>query len=898
MKSQIYSLLLVVSAAVAIAPTVCATEAESIPPTPLKKGGNLLSPTPQNTAKSNLLSLTPLLKGEAAGGRIWGSLAQSRIIQVTNVQLQQTDKGLAVILETPEGESLQVFPAGFGNTFVANIPNAQLAEGKTVRQENPASGIASIAVTQQGTNNIRVTVTGTRDLPKVEVATSDRALTLTLLEALAPTAQQPAPPASTAPPQTQATPEATPPQEAVPPKEGETQQPTTTQGEEQEIVVTDERETGYSVPDASTATRTDTPIRDIPQSIQVIPQQVLEDQRAIRLKEALRNVSGVSEDSNFGGALDRFNIRGFSQNTVLRDGFRIGEGGLRETANLERIEILKGPASVLYGSLEPGGIVNLVTKQPLSEPFYSFDFQAGSYDLYRPSIDLSGPLNADKTLLYRLNAVYESSDSFRDYDQNTERFFIAPVLTWKIGDNTSLNFEFDYLNLEQPFDRGVVAFGDGVADIPITRVLGDPNDVYKLEEIGAGYRLEHRFNENLLLRNAFRFQQSNTFDQKTQPGELDEATGDFIERRFDSNDDTEKRYALQTDLTGKFSTGSIQHTLLFGFDLAREEGGGTNNGLPFTPDINIFNPVYGFRRPLSEYTVPRRDDFSKTDRLGIFLQDQIALLDNLKLLIGGRFDVVDQESEDRLEDTSSSQSEDAFSPRIGIVYQPIEPISLYASYSQSFVPNSATRVDGSFLEPERGTQYEVGIKGELFDGRLAATLAGYEITKKNVGTTDPDNPDFSLPLGEVRSRGIEFDVNGEILPGWNIIASYGHIDSEVTASSDPESFPVGLRTANVPRNTASLWTTYRIQSGDLQGLGFGIGLFHADEKPGDDENTYELPSYVRTDAAIFYRRNNWQAAINFRNLFDVKYYESVNFGRGAIQPGTPFTVIGSFSVEF
>ncbi|NJP21568.1 MAG: TonB-dependent siderophore receptor [Hydrococcus sp. CRU_1_1] len=494
--------------------------------------------------------------------------------------------------------------------------------------------------------------------------------------------------------------------------------------------------------------------------------------------------------------------------------------------------------------------------------------------------------------------AYENSDTFRQpVDRRTERFSIAPVLTAKIGNSTDLTFEFDYLNVEQPFDRGLVAIGDRPADIPITRFLGDPDDVYEVEEIGIGYRLEHRFNENITLRNAFRFQQSDSFDQKTQPGELDEETGNFS-RRFDSNNDTERRYALQTDLISKFATGSIEHTLLFGFDLSRTETEGTNRGLPFAPDINIFNPIYEeVSRDLDDYTELGRDDFNRTDILGIFLQDQIAFTDNFKMLIGGRFDIVDQESEDRLEDTTSSQYDEAFTPRIGLVYQPIEEISLYASFSKSFAPNFATAEDGSFLDPERGTQYEIGIKADITE-RISATLAAYHITKTNIATTNPDNPDFSLPVGEITSQGIELDIAGEILPGWRIIASYSHNNSEITDTSDAESFPVGNKTENVAPNTASLWTTYEIQEGSLQGLGFGLGLFYADEKTGDFENTYKLPSFIRTDAAIFYRQNNWRAAVNFRNLFDVKYYESVNFGRGAIQPGAPFTVVGSFAIEF
>jgi len=278
------------------------------------------------------------------------------------------------------------------------------------------------------------------------------------------------------------------------------------------------------------------------------------------------------------------------------------------------------------------------------------------------------------------------------------------------------------------------------------------------------------------------------------------------------------------------------------------------------------------------------------------LQDQISFSDNLKLLLGGRFDSFDQRSIDLVSNTTFNQERQRFSPRIGLVYQPSEQISLYASYSQSFNPDIfSISADGSPLEPTTGSQYEVGIKGEFFDGRLSTTLAAYEITKENVATTDPDNTDFSIAVGEVRSRGIELDVVGEIADGWNIIASYAYTDAEIT---EDNFFSVGNRLTNVPENSASLWTTYEIQSGGLQGLGFGAGLFFVGDRQGDLDNSFQLPSYVRTDTAIYYRRDNWRAALNFQNLFNIDYIKSSAGFRESIYPGEPFTVIGSVAVEF
>ncbi|MEA5618332.1 TonB-dependent siderophore receptor [Cronbergia sp. UHCC 0137] len=815
-------------------------------------------------------------------------LAQS-LIQITGVKSQTTDTGIEVILETNQSNKLQLTNKSEGNSYIIDIPNAQLrlSTGDTFRQEKPTGGITEVTVTNLDANTVRVTVTGETAAPQVELFDSDEGLVFGVVPTVT----------TTQTPQTQPTPV-----EPQPSTETQPEEPSA-QGETPiELVVTGEQNR-YRVPEASAATRTDTPIRDIPQSIQVIPRQVLEDQKVIRLTDAIRNVSGIVEGDTFGGTVDNFNIRGFDFTSTFRDGFRDTGDNLRELANIEQIEVIKGPASVLYGNAEPGGIINLVTKRPLSTPYYAADFSVGSFNYYRPTIDLSGTLDPDKTLLYRLNVAYENSGSFRDFGKS-ERFFFGPTFELKLGENTNLLFDVSYVNDERTMDQGIVAIGRGIADVPTSRFLGEPGDIRRVEDVNVGYRLEHRFNENLTLRNAFRYNSNDTFDYRAQPLSVDEETGE-LSRNFRSNDDYAERYSLQTDLVSKFKTGSIQHTLLFGLDLARQNSDGTQRRLPggLTPSINIFNPVYNVipRPALSELTNAVRDGKSTVDTIGIYLQDQIAFSDKLKLLLGGRFDIVDQDQFDRLSDTRTVQYDEAFTPRIGIVYQPIKPISLYASYSRSFAPNFAQRADGTFLEPERGTQYEVGVKAD-FNDKISATLAAYEITKTNIATPDPNDPDgFSIPVGEQRSRGIELDITGEILPGWNIIAAYGYTDAQVTKSND---LIVGSKIPKVPEHKVSLWTTYQFLQGNLQGLGFGLGLFYLAERPGGDlptpdfDNGFTIPSYLRTDAAIYYKRDNWKAAINIENLFGVRYIESFNFGRNTVIPGAPLTVIGSISFEF
>ena len=830
------------------------------------------------------------------------------VTQVTAIQVNPTPKGLEIILETPEGKFPQLFTSSYRQTFVANILNTQLAlpQGKSFRRVNPSEGIASVSVTEQGANSIRVTVVGTSSLPKVAVGRSDRALTLTLAPALAklneviaPTAQQPTPQAPAAQPDS-AEAEPTAPQESddLTQEPAQTEQPVdSAAGEEDiEIVVTGEQETGYSVPDATTATKTDTPLRDIPQSIQVIPRQVIEDRQVVRLNELAENVSGVQPEPGYGGlSSGGYTVRGFDLDfETFRNGFRdFGFISPRDVANVERVEILKGPASVLYGGgFGFSGLVNTVTKKPQEEPLYNANFTIGSYDFYRPTIDITGPLSEDKALLYRLNLAYESAKSFRDFNEN-ESTFVAPALTWQIGPRTTLTTEFEYQKYDYVFDRGLLPSQE-FFDVPISRFLGEPdvNDA-NFDSFSGTYNFEHEFSDNWKFRQGFNAINitGNTQYVSTanfEPPFLED--GRLLPRDVQRTDESSENYALQNEIFGKFNTGSIRHNVLFGVELSRYKFAYDFEDASIAP-LDIFDPVYGAEP--GEFVPSSAEEYG-SDNIGIYIQDLIEILPNVKLLAGGRFDSVDSFYKDTLTDSFNyEQSESEFSPRVGIVYQPSETTSLYASWSNSFSPEFFSRNrTGQPFQPLTGEQFEIGVKQGFFDNRLSATLALYQLTRQNVLTTDPENPDFSIQTGEQKSRGVELDIAGEILPGWKIIATYAYIDAFV---SEDETIPIGNGLSNVPEHSASLWTTYEIQSGNLQGLGFGAGLVFADEREVQLPNTIRLPSYLRADAAIFYWRNNYRFALNFKNLFDTEYYNTQGF---YITPAAPFTILGTVSLEF
>lgn len=817
---------------------------------------------------------------------------QSLII-VNEVQANPTEKGVEIILQTTVGEQLQISDRSADNNYIADIPNAQLRlpSGDEFRfiSQKPVEGITEITVSNLDANTIRVTITGETGLPNVELFDSDQGLILSLTPAT--TAMQP--------PQQ--------PQVEQPTTEAPPAEPSTPSDQPIELVVTGEQN-GYRVRDSSTATKTDTPLRDIPANIQVIPRQVLEAQGAVRLDEALRNVGGVTYSSSFGNRGQDFRIRGFGA-TQYRNGLREDAGGggsfnnrtTPETADIERIEVLKGPASVLFGQGEPGGIINLVTKKPLSTPYYNIGFTAGSFDFYRPTLDFSGPLNEDGSLAYRLNIAYESAGSFRDFT-DSRRYFIAPSLAWTISPNTKLTFEASYLQDRRTFDRGLIVLNgaDRPVDLPLSRALFDPRYSTTLfDETRAYVYLDHKFSDDLSVRSAFRY--TTSFESGREgSSSISRLLEDnrTIEIEAYTGDQFFETYTFQNDLVWNFNTGSIAHKLLLGVEVRNSFARYTAQPLAgrqqaitgglldiFAPDYNAITYTDGYDFYFGGERIDQRT-------FGIYLQDQITLSDNLKLLIGGRFDSVT--SEERFGDFRQDIDDSAFSPRIGVVYQPSKNLALYTNYSRSFVPQGGQTATNTPFEPTRGTQYEIGAKANFLDGRLSATIGAHNITRSNITTTDPNNPRFSIQVGEQKAKGIDIDIAGEILPGWNIIASYAFIDATITKDN---TFEVGNRLNNIPKNAASLWTTYTLQSGDLTGLGFGAGAFFVGERTGDLNNSFTLPGYTRVDAAIYYNRNNFRAALNFKNLFGTEYFAGSQ-NRRAVVPGAPFEVQGTISWQF
>lgn len=674
--------------------------------------------------------------------------------------------------------------------------------------------------------------------------------------------------------------------------------------------------TDYNRSNATTATKTDTPIMETPVSVQVLPQQVLKDQQVVRLNRAVENVSGVYRGS-FGGDLgvDHFIIRGFQSDNIYRNGVPYESSSFisnEESANIERVEVLKGPASILYGRAEPGGIVNMVTKQPLATPYYSLGQQFGSFDYYRTTADATGPINNDKSLLYRFNAAFETRESFRQYSDG-ESIFLAPTFRWNISDQTQANLEFQYRHNSDPFTYGWPAIGKKPVYLPRETNLSGPfaSDLVS-ESYVVDFNWSHAFNENWTLRHQFNMQRSDADHNALVYSTGLEADNQTLNRDvYATKDALSERFYNTVNLTGKFDTWGLGHTLLLGGDYLNYNLAGKGFGAPFT-SINILNPVDNV--PPGPFDPAYSYEYDNhTDWYGFYLQDQIRLPYNFHFMGGVRYDNV--VSKDATSGTET-ESADSATPRVGLLWQPIPELSFYSNYMENFGAQSSgsTRTGGT-LPPQSAQQWELGIKTELFDGRLTGSLAYYDLTKQNVAVPDPLDPSgfSSIAVGEVNNSGVELDVSGEIVPGWNVIGSYSYIESQITKDvaleydvdgnvTGSNTGNTGNRLANVPHHGGSLWTTYEFLTGNLQGFKFGTGMSARSERQGDNAGSFQLPGYATLNMLASYQwkvgKSRITTQFNVDNLLDKYYFGSAGFDHLRVNVGSPRTFMGSIKVEF
>ncbi|QXI25684.1 TonB-dependent siderophore receptor [Pseudomonas vanderleydeniana] len=650
---------------------------------------------------------------------------------------------------------------------------------------------------------------------------------------------------------------------------------------------------GYRATRSASATRTDTAIHETPQSISVVPKDAVEDIGATRLQDALDYAGGVGRANNFGGqGLTTFTVRGFTTGEFYRNGFPINRGypNMPDANTIERLEVLRGPATTLYGRGDPGGTFNVVSKQPTAERTVTLGSQLDDQGMKRGTLDASGPLDDEGRLAYRLNVIGEGGDTFRDHVE-TERYGVTPVISWQATDDTRITFEGDFMRNNHPLDRGVTRYANQVGTASRDTFFGE-KDVGKLHNDNnmAQVRFEHLLNENWTLGGGFQWLDGTLKGNAIEANGVG-ADGRTLGRNFNYRKLEWTDKDAQLNLTGHFSTWGLEHTLLTGVEYEDYDYKSIiqrSSGAVGSYAVDIFNPVYGQARPALTRTPTHDKENLKT--YATFVQDQVALTSRLKVLAGARFERFEDDYESYVAGVKSwTKSENGVTPRLGVIYDLTDTLAVYADTARSFKPNSGASRQGGGFEPEKGKSYEMGIKWEALDRQLSVDAAIYQIDKRNVLTADPVDPiNFKVAAGEVRSRGFDLNVTGNLTPQWRVIGGYAYVDAEVTKDN---TIPKGTRLMNIPRNSFSLLNVYEFQDGALKGLGLGVGGKYVADRAGQTAATgFSMGSYTVVDLLGFYKVNEKvRLNLDVKNLFDRDYEEGA-FGNVYAYPGAPRTV--------
>ncbi|MGL4630747.1 MAG: TonB-dependent siderophore receptor [Leadbetterella sp.] len=715
----------------------------------------------------------------------------------------------------------------------------------------------------------------------------------------------------------------------------------------QAVEVTGRSRKDYNSDYSFSATKIAIKNKDLPQALSSVTKELISDRAAFQLADAVKIASGVSPSSFY----NQYNIRGISQNEEgqIINGLRTRQYYFLQplTSNIERVEVLKGPASVSFSSVDPGGSINMVTKKPLAEKRKEVSLSAGSFSTVRGTLDFTGPLNESKSLLYRINGAYQEAQSYRDLVKNNS-ILISPSLTYLPSKNTAINTELIYSNMVGNLDRGQPIFGavagtTNLNSTPISLNLGAPNDFFKSKELILTANLTHKFNEHISFNSSYMKQTwtedlqehrtTNAFAKDTSGRDVNNLVGmQLVQRKQIWNTDNLNAY-----FNFNFKTGQVSHKMLVGYDLQswnKRKGGGQNSARGFIlkdgsvaasftqsnvanyqtikvgdrilprPNVNYFdlkNPTYTIRN-INDYTMNVRTALpaALTTTNAIYIQELIKV---------GKFSALLSLRNEWFEDITnyktpadSSFTNTALIPRIGLTYELTKSINLYGTYLEGYQPQSNTVTlmpsTGSFFgaaisaakfKPLINNLKELGMKADLFNSTFTLNLAVYEINQKNIlmNANDPTQPDLLVQRGADRSRGFETDLAGYILPNWQLNASYSFIDAEIIA--DAKSELVGQRKENVAKHSGNIWTRYDFRSTTkLKELGIGAGMNAQGSRVPWFVRTFEVPAYTTFDAAIYYKpsKSNVQMALNVNNVFDKTYWIGAqNYTR--LFPGAP-----------
>ncbi|OMQ08800.1 TonB-dependent siderophore receptor [[Flexibacter] sp. ATCC 35103] len=622
------------------------------------------------------------------------------------------------------------------------------------------------------------------------------------------------------------------------------------------------------------AARSGIKVMDLPQSVQIIGNEVIEQQQAIRLSEVVKNLNGVYVGSARGGAQESFFSRGYdmSANNMFKNGFRYNAGSIPEVSSLEKVEFLKGGSALLYGNVAPGGIMNLVTKTPKFTQGGELSMQMGSYSFYKPSLDIYGPLN--KSIAYRFNASYENSESFRDFVKN-ERIYINPSFLFHVSDKTQITVQGDYLSADWTPDFGTGIYEKTILNLPRNEFFGALWSTANTKSASASVLLNHDFNKNWKLNFNSSYQSYRRTQTSTAQLSTVEANGNW-KRGLTKSDGAEQIFGDQLSLQGTFNTGSIKHQIFTGVDYENSIAPSYTYGFYATPNgttaitteataINLYNYDYSTQSLTIPYpTRATQLATTNTQRFGAYAQDLISVTEYVKVLAGLRWswqesevetskeviekNVITTSLENSTPVTGAKTLNRAYSPKAGLVIQPTKDLSLFASYSNSFTPNTGTTVDLKPLDPSIIDQYEVGIKKDFWKGLLSTNITAYQISNNNLAQTAPfladgvtQNTTTTLKelVGATKGKGVEIDITATPVEGLNIMAGYSFNETKVSKSSGTNgSLVVGDVLARTPKNTANLSFFYKLPEGLLKGLSFGAIANYVGDRTGGWNDDY------------------------------------------------------------
>ncbi|MBS0219267.1 MAG: TonB-dependent siderophore receptor [Proteobacteria bacterium] len=666
-------------------------------------------------------------------------------------------------------------------------------------------------------------------------------------------------------------------------------------------------QTGYITNSITTATKTNTPLIDVPQSVSVITKEFIKDLDITSIEQAVRYVPGVIPHQGESNR-DDLVIRGQRSNAdFFVNGIRDDVQYFRDLYNLQRLEVLKGPNAMIFGRGGGGGIINRVLKEADGVPIREFTVGGNSYPGFRATGDVGQALSDHFAV--RLNGFYEKSNSYRDYVY-LERYGINPTATWTPNENTRVKLGFEYLHDWRVTDRGIPSQTRPNGTLPeypfhtsASTFFGAPNFNYALTDVYiANAVVEHDFGGGLSIRNASQYAYYNKFYQNVFPGGPVSLAGTVPLSAYNNETDRSNLFN-QTDLTYRVDTGILRHTLLGGVEIGRQSGlsyrqDGYFNGNPTlsTLTVSAYNPItYG---PINFRNIATgANNTYQLDLWALYAQDQVEITKYLQLVGGIRFDRFNFQSQDRRTGAVQGRIDDLVSPRVGVVVKPIENLSIYGSYSVSYLPSAgdqfSTLTPGTAIaQPEKFVNKEVGIKWDI-KPRLQFTAAFYDLDRTNQRLPDPSNPGFFILSGATNTKGFEAGISGYITDKWEVMAGYAYTDAKIVGATSATIVP-GNRIGLVPYNTFSLWNRYQI----TPNVGAGLGIIHYDDSFAASDDRVLLSGFTRFDAAVYFRLNdNWRAQLTVENLFNTQYIATAD-GNNNITPGSPQVFRFSISPKF